>query len=178
MLQTFFLWFYCLPIAYVVLLMTGFGVLYHLLRKYLPKTHLRKPGGMVLLFFSILVIVCATLTDRTPGAITEPRLKPFYSLLMAAAGEKEFLRESFMNIVLFYPTGLLACGLLPERWNRAGKVFLVVLLSACLSAGIEFSQFQFALGRAEVDDVIHNTLGAFIGAMVSCFDFDCSHSKG
>ena len=33
-----------------------------------------------------------------------------------------------------------------------------------LSAGIEYAQYRYALGMAEVDDVICNTLGAFIGA--------------
>ena len=33
-----------------------------------------------------------------------------------------------------------------------------------LSAGIEYTQYRFALGVAETDDVICNTLGVFIGS--------------
>ena len=39
----------------------------------------------------------------------------------------------------------------------------IVLLAFLFSACVEFCQYKFALGYAEVDDVIHNTLGAAIG---------------
>ena len=44
---------------------------------------------------------------------------------------------------------------------------LVAALFALVSAGIEFCQYHFALGQAEADDVIHNALGALIGALIS-----------
>ena len=71
-----------------------------------------------------------------------------------------------MNVVLFYPTGLLACELLPKSWNRAKRVILIAVLFALVSVGIEFCQYHFVLGQAEVDDVIHNTLGTLIGALI------------
>lgn len=72
-----------------------------------------------------------------------------------------------MNVVLFYPAGLFACELLPKSWNLAKRVILVAVLFALVSAGIEFCQYHFALGQAEADDVIHNVLGALIGALIS-----------
>ena len=92
---------------------------------------------------------------------------PFHSYRAVIAGEnKEILRSNFMNVVLFYPAGLFACELLPKSWSRAKRVILVAVLFALVSAGIEFCQYHFALGQAEVDDVIHNALGALIGALI------------
>jgi glycopeptide antibiotics resistance protein len=38
---------------------------------------------------------------------------------------------------------------------------------AALSAGIEFLQYHFCLGRCEIDDVIHNTAGALLGCLAA-----------
>ena len=70
-----------------------------------------------------------------------------------------------MNVALFYPAGLLAASLLPEKWSRWQKTLAVLLLFAQLSMMIEYTQLRYALGESEIDDVIHNTLGAFIGAL-------------
>lgn len=124
---------------------------------------------IALLFLAWLaVIAVATLADRTPGIIpSEPELLPFHSYCAVLAGEnEEILRSNFMNVILFYPAGLLACELLPKSWSRAKRVVLVAVLFALVSAGIESCQYHFALGQAEVDDVIHNALGALIGALI------------
>ena len=71
-----------------------------------------------------------------------------------------------MNVVLFYPAGLLACELLPKKWSRAKRIILVTALFVLLSSGIEACQYYFALGQVEADDVLHNGLGALIGAAV------------
>lgn len=97
-----------------------------------------------------------------------PELIPFHSYrAVLDGGNRELFRSNFMNVVLFYPAGLLACELLPKDWRRAQKLILTVVPFALISAGIEVCQYRFALGQAEVDDVIHNTLGALIGAVVS-----------
>lgn len=70
-----------------------------------------------------------------------------------------------MNVALFYPAGLLAASLLPEKWSRCQKMLAVLLPFALLSMMIEYTQFRYALGESEIDDVIHNTFGAFIGAL-------------
>lgn len=127
----------------------------------------------VLFLVWVAVIALATLTARIPTELpAAPQLIPFHSYrAVMAGGNKEILRSNFMNVVLFYPAGLLGCELLPKGWGRVKKVILTVALFALLSAGIEFCQYHFALGQAEVDDVIHNTLGAFIGALICTIPF-------
>lgn len=168
MLQKFFLWFYCLSILHTVLLVFTITAIYLLLyRRYKEKQFFRLVIFVSLLLW-VAVITIATLTDRTSAELSvAPQLIPFHSYRAVVAGEnKEILRSNFMNVVLFYPAGLLAYELLPKTWKGYRKILLVTLVFAMFSVGIEVCQYCFALGQAEVDDVIHNTLGALIGAAV------------
>ena len=69
-----------------------------------------------------------------------------------------------MNVFLFFPLGLTFSNSLPRKWHRWSRIALTTLVGCALSAGIEYAQYRYALGMAEVDDVICNTLGAFIGS--------------
>ena len=67
--------------------------------------------------------------------------------------------ESFANVMLFVPFGLLIALLSPTRWWWAVVVALV-LVSIC----IELGQATFLPGRvASLGDVIANSLGGLIG---------------
>jgi glycopeptide antibiotics resistance protein len=83
-------------------------------------------------------------------------------------GDDEILRSNFMNVVLFYPAGLLFCSLLPQQWYKWCKVLLTVVVFCALSCGIEYMQYAFSLGHVEIDDVIHNAFGALLGG-IFCF---------
>lgn len=69
-----------------------------------------------------------------------------------------------MNVFLFFQLGLALSNALPWKWGRWGRIILTTFVGCMLSAGIEYAQYRYALGMAEVHDVICNTLGAFIGA--------------
>lgn len=169
MLQPFFLWFYCLSITDAILLIIIICAGYLILRQWLGNKRFWLSVIALLFLAWLAVIAAATLTDRTPGIIPAgPELIPFHSYRAVIAGEnKEILRSNFMNVILFYPAGLFACELLPKSWSRAKRVILVAVLFALVSTGIEFCQYHFALGQAEIDDVIHNAFGALIGALIS-----------
>lgn len=82
-------------------------------------------------------------------------LLPFHSYKLILAGEWRSLLENIGNVILFIPLGVaLKCGGMKDV-KKAG--FFASLL-------IEILQFTFALGTFECDDLIHNTLGAVIGA--------------
>ncbi|MGM9680869.1 MAG: VanZ family protein [Eubacteriales bacterium] len=169
MLQKIFLWFYCLPIIDVLLLTVLFSAVYLELRRLFGQKRFWKPTVEILLVICLAVIGAATLTDRTPSADpADPRLIPFYSYYTVfTGGNPEFFRSNLMNAVLFYPAGLFACDGLPEKWSGKRRILLTVLALALISIGIEFLQYRFALGQAETDDVIHNTLGALAGAVIA-----------
>lgn len=114
----------------------------------------------VVAILSAVVILYVTLFSRGETAIGA-ELIPFDSFVRAVE-QPEAYRSMLMNIVLFVPLGIA----LPFVFSgkSARRVFLAVLLGFVLSAMVEFSQYMFALGLAETDDVICNTLGTVVGS--------------
>ena len=119
-------------------------------------------ANFVLFCAAVIAILYATILNRTPGNY-ELILTPF-AALSAARQQPELYREMLMNIFLFFPLGLTLSNALPRKWNRWLRIILTTLVGCILSAGIEYAQYRYALGLAETDDVICNTLGAFIGS--------------
>ena len=118
-------------------------------------------GNLVLALLITTAILYATLFSRAEGG-TGLILAPFASLT-AAWQQPELYREMLMNVFLFFPLGLTLSNALPRKWHRWGRIFLTTLVGCAFSVGIEYAQYRYVLGMAEVDDVICNTLGAFIG---------------
>lgn len=108
------------------------------------------------------IILYATILTRTPGNY-ELILTPF-ATFTAALQQPELYRAMLMNVFLFFPLGLTLSNALPRKWHRWLRIILTTLVGCALSAGIEYAQYRCALGLAETDDVICNTLGAFLGA--------------
>ena len=70
----------------------------------------------------------------------------------------ESLIGIIQNIVLFMPFGFLLCGATDQpRTSR------ILLLGFLLSLFIELCQLFFRLGWFEVDDILHNVLGTYLG---------------
>lgn len=122
---------------------------------------------LVLLMWAASVVI-QTIFQRTPDNSLRPVWLPFQSYVDALkeGGEKELLRSNFMNAVLFYPAGLLLVSLLQEKWYSWLRLLIVLLLYTGFSLAIEFGQYRYHLGLAQTDDVIHNALGACLGAAV------------
>lgn len=170
-MRQIFLWFYCLPIpqALLVIAFATVGIL--LLSEHFRNVRCRKPCIAVLFLCWMAVILFGTLGQRTEGSnLSEPILVPFYSYYAAFhGGSRELLRTNFMNAVLFYPAGLLAGTLLPKRQKSAWHAALVTCGFALMSLAIEYIQYHFGLGLAEIDDIIHNSLGALLGLLAAGF---------
>ena len=108
--------------------------------------------------------VCAR-GEETAEAV----LVPFQNF-REAREQPELYRSMLMNVLLFFPIGLSLPFVL-GKWKLSVPVTVVL---ACLSsAGIEYLQYRYSLGRCEVDDVIMNTLGALLG----CSARWISHSR-
>lgn len=118
--------------------------------------------NLVLLLITLVFIYYITILTRSSG-IHEVILTPF-ATFTAARQQPELYREMLMNVFLFFPLGLTLSNALPRKWHRWGRIALTTLVGCILSAGIEYAQYRYALGLAETDDVICNTLGAFIGS--------------
>ncbi|MGC4175871.1 VanZ family protein [Demequina sp.] len=89
-------------------------------------------------------------------------LTPFQEIrrVLDSPGERQYLNV-VGNVAMFVPVGALLAWLLP-RW----RVVSATVVSVGLSVGIELA--QLSLGRVgDIDDVILNTAGALIGAVLA-----------
>ena len=152
---------YSKPLSNIILAIVIAIVAWGYLR---TKVQLRRwtMANYVLFCAAVIAILYATILNRTPGNY-ELILTPF-AALSAARQQPELYRAILMNVFLFFPLGLTLSNSLPRKWHRWGRIILTTFVGCILSAGIEYTQYRYALGMAEVDDVICNTLGAFIGS--------------
>lgn len=161
-IKTILLYIYRLPFRQLGGLVLAGTIIFLLLYCATRKRKWQRPALLVISAAYILMVVCATLLGR--GGSPAPRsvsLVPFASYIKYAQGSTEMLRESIMNIVFFYPLGLLLGGAASEELPRRKSL----LFAFSLSLFIEVCQWLFNLGYAEVDDVMHNTLGAGLGML-------------
>ena len=165
------LWFYRLDMTDASLLILGLTVLFVLLHKWLSEKHWWKCLIGTALVSLLCVIAYSTIFARDGGNLLQHNFVPFHSYReVQNGGNIEIYRSNFMNVVFFYPAGLLATSLLPKKWPGWCRCLLVVFVLTAMSTGIEFLQYYYALGRCEIDDVIHNALGALLGSLA----FVCS----
>lgn len=113
-------------------------------------------------FAAAFIILYATVLTRAPGDY-DIILTPF-AAFTAAHRQPELYREMLMNVFLFFPLGLTLSNALPSKLRCRRRIAFTTLVGFVLSASIEFTQYRFSLGLAETDDVICNTLGAFVGS--------------
>ena len=152
---------YAIPLHMVIFLMLALLIVWAMLSLH-QNQRKRSIINAVLCSITALTILYATILTRTPGDY-KSILTPF-ATFTAALQQPELYREMLMNIFLFFPLGLTLSNALPRKWHRWGRIILTALVGCILSAGIEYVQYRYALGLAETDDVICNTLGAFLGA--------------
>jgi glycopeptide antibiotics resistance protein len=152
---------YALPLQVVIFLMLALLIVWAMLSLHKKQEKLTIINA-VLCAITALIILYATILTRTPGDY-ELILTPF-ATFTTAKQQPELYREMLMNVFLFFPLGLTLSNAQPRRWHRWGRIAFTTLIACILSAGIEYAQYRYALGMAEVDDVICNTLGAFIGS--------------
>ena len=137
------------------------GLLWPVARSLISRpTWLR--ANAVLSALTVIFILYATILNRALGDYAVI-LTPFATLI-AARQQPELYREMLMNVFLFFPLGLTLSNALTQKWHRWVRIALTTLVGSIFSAGIEYVQYRYTLGMAEADDVICNTLGAFIGS--------------
>lgn len=150
----------------VILLMTCglliWPILARLLGKRSPK--IWKTVNAVLLALLAFAIVYYTILRRGRDDFRMVQLLPFASL-DAAKHLSEIYRELMMNVLMFFPVGLLLSAVLPDKWSIGKRILLTLLAGILFSAAIELVQYFLVCGDVETDDVITNTIGTFIGTL-------------
>lgn len=163
-MRDFFTWFYCLDIPVAVTLAATAAAGFLFIKAWLGETRLWKASVFGLLGLWLVTVVYVTVVRREASGVQETSWIPFYSYYLAFSGvNEELLRSNFMNVMLFFPAGLLAGSVLP---NSRKWVLLTALAGCAVSLCIEVAQYFFHLGLAETDDLIHNTLGTLLGAAI------------
>ena len=96
-----------------------------------------------------------TVIGRKPG-VGRVELVPFWSY-----SHTELRMEIVLNYILFAPLGFLLYLCFGEKLGLR-----VVIAGLLLSTLIELIQLTFKIGVFEFDDMIGNTIGCFVGAVV------------
>jgi len=119
----------------------------------------------VFLFAYLLFIVYMTMYYREPQG-SRNRLELFYSYRRMLTDDG--LRQQVINnILLFIPLGTILSNLISSKLPTGKATIISVLICMGCSVVIEAIQWKFGIGLAEVDDLISNTLGGTIGAIIN-----------
>lgn len=123
-----------------------------------------KTAGWLLLLGTIATVLVVTFDGFAYGGISSFQAGnwiPFKTItgqLFHHTNPALGLANVVGNIALFAPTGLLSALLLPRWWQA-------IALSPAMSVLIEFTQ-QFTGRSGDIDDVILNSAGGTIGAVI------------
>lgn len=115
--------------------------------------------ALVILATSIALVLWITLFSRI-GSDARNVYPPLWSYRAIASGSLRILFEVISNVVLFIPIGMIAA--LIFHFN----IWQTITLGFSISLFIECSQWFLWLGAFEIDDLIHNTFGAAVGAIL------------
>ena len=140
------------------------------------KTGLRY-SAILLLVEYVFLLFCSTVIFRATGETRQYGFHPFWSY-----SRPDLFVENLMNVIVFIPIGMILGSLLRGKgsWSRNGSwlmvkgsstseatksmTWLMVAIIGCgISVTIESLQFFMMRGFAEVDDVMHNTVGCILG---------------
>ena len=121
---------------------------------------LRLSAGLFLLLY-VMVLYCSTVFFRATSTTIHYPFDFFWHYKDFAHEQLLWLPEVIMNIAVFIPVGL-ALGLA----FRKIKGWQAAMAGMGISVGIELLQWLFRKGFADIDDVMHNTLGCVVGYLL------------
>lgn len=105
----------------------------------------------------------------------EPQLVPFRTINFYVSHVQAvtdwFFKNLFCNLIMFMPLGFLVPIKLDCKNNKTEKknkikiprVFKILLLGTLISIAVELIQYATALGQMDIDDVILNAVGTYLG---------------
>lgn len=120
--------------------------------------------GFGLLFVVYIVILLKlTLLNRSSGSEYRIELEIFWSYKKVILEHDMELKNQILgNLIAFFPWGVL----LPLISEKARSFRVTVFGAFFASAAIELVQLIFKCGLCELDDIINNTFGAFMGYVI------------
>lgn len=152
---------YELPIYCWLIIAVALIIIWTLLTYTLRKGVIWKKLNILAFVISVILIIMVTLVYRQ----SEEKgisLVPFSSFVLAKT-HSDIYHELMMNVILFLPIGLTVPYIFCDKAKH--PVILTIGTAIVFSVIIELLQLVFMRGYAEIDDVIFNTLGAFLGCL-------------
>ncbi len=164
-LQALFVYIYTLPWYKLMLLIPAIVVLYALAVIILKKIGVKSKAFWSVSFIIWIIVVLFATLHRQSDSETVRSFQPLFQSYIDAQSNSESYRQNFLNVVLFFPGGLFLQSLFPARWSKVVSIVIPTLLLGVLSFVIELIQLYYNLGLAQMDDILHNTIGALLGAI-------------
>lgn len=122
----------------------------------------------ILFLIKLLFLSRVSYTDMMTNGITPSdsiNLVPFDSINAYLAGRRAFAFGNVAgNIAIFIPLGIFLL-LFKKRKGIILNFFSIFILSSL----VEVIQWFFGIGAADIDDIILNSLGGFIGIIIFKF---------
>ncbi|MCM1058344.1 MAG: VanZ family protein [Firmicutes bacterium] len=115
------------------------------------------PVTVFCVYMAVLIVI--TFFSRESGSRSDVLDLRLFSTWGINDRNNAFVVE---NVLLFIPYGLFYCWNSSMRW----KPFWCTLLGAVISLWIETMQLVTGRGYFQIDDIVTNTLGAFLGALL------------
>lgn len=114
-----------------------------------------------LISFYMSYVIYLTLSGREAGSREGINLRLFSTVIVNG----HLSVHGIENILLFIPFGIL----IPLLWKMFRKGYRLILLAFIVSMLIEMMQLLTHRGFFELDDILLNTFGAWIGYLVVYF---------
>lgn len=136
------------------------AVLFLAIWRFVPARYQLRAIGGLLFLFAMFTTVSATILGRPETTEPKIQMQLFWTIRKAITTRQGLYWYYIIgNIFLFVPFGAL----LPVAWPWFAKWWKVLLAGAAVSAVVEVYQYFAQIGLCELDDVLHNAMGAFYG---------------
>ncbi len=139
----------------------GFLALYRLLVISVRNRGHMKTRALVLLLTAAASIAAITIGMREGVHNFQVN---FDALHFLSGGSGSGRHHFFLNVVLFVPFGVLFPLTFSEEKTRASTG---VLVGTAFSTWIEVLQYCLSVGECDIDDILANTLGTFLGVLAA-----------
>ena len=117
--------------------------------------------------FLLLAMLVLSRGTRADYSYNLELLHSYRRLLAGGLGASELGALALFNCLLFMPFGFfLAAELTLWRGNDGGVVRMAALCGFAYSLLLETLQLVLRRGTCELDDILHNTIGAVLGALL------------
>ena len=131
-----------------------------------------KAARLLFILYLLVLLYLLFLTQNRSDTFGEYNLTPFHNIIMFFRyyfGYHQFtflewFENIFGNILILIPFSML----LPFVFGHRMPLVAIVLIAALFSALVEIVQFVSGLGEMDIDDVLLNLFGGFIGGLIVC----------